>query len=65
MWLSRYPIPIGSEFIGNEFRKYLIETQYGIPTKPITSIDSMSNEALERIHQVLRNLVWTYKISQT
>ena len=34
MWLTRYPIPIdilygqGSEFIGREFRKFLIEEEY-------------------------------------
>ena len=42
MWLSSYSRPIEvaydqrSEFIGRKFRKYLIETEYGITAKPIT-----------------------------
>ena len=71
MWLSRYPRPIeimydqGSEFIGHEFRKSLIEIEYGITEKPITSENPMSNAILERIHQVLGNLVRTFNIQQT
>ena len=70
-WLSRYSIPIeitykqGSEFIGREFRKSLIETEYGITAKPSTSGNPMSNAVLEYIHQVLGNLVWTYNITQS
>ena len=55
----------GSEFIGREFRKYLIETEYGIPAKPSTSLNHMSNAVLERIHQVLGHLVRTCNITQT
>ena len=42
-WVSRYPIPIeitynqGSEFIGHKLRKYRIETEYGITSKPSIS----------------------------
>ena len=42
-WMSRYPVPMeitydqGSEFIGHEFRKSLIEEEYGIIAKPSTS----------------------------
>ena len=69
MWLTRYPIPIeitydqGKEFIGHKFRKSLIEMEYRITAKPITSENTMSNEVLERIHQVLGNLVWTFNLS--
>ena len=55
-WLSRYPRPIeikydqGKEFIGHEFRKYLIKMEYKITAKPITLVNLMSNEILERIH---------------
>ena len=55
----------GSEFIGHEFRKSLIETWYGITTKPSTSLNTMSNALLEHIHQVLVTLVRTYNINQT
>ena len=72
MWLSRYPtIPIeityyqGKEFIGHEFRKSLIEDEYRITSKPSTSRNPMSNAILERIHQVLGNLVHTFNLQQT
>ena len=55
----------GSEFIGHELRKSLIETEYGITTKPSTLGNTMSNTILERIHQVLGNLVRTFNIQQT
>ena len=51
-WLSRYPIPIeimydqGKEFISYEFRKSLIENEYGVTSKPITSGNPMSNAIL-------------------
>ena len=68
MRLSRYPRPIeitydqGKEFIGHEFRKFLIETEYEITDKPSTAGNTMSNAILERIHQVLGNLVWNFNI---
>ena len=40
-----------------------METEYGITAKPNTSVNPMSNEALERIRQVLGNLVQTFNIS--
>ena len=70
-WLSRYPRPIeitydqGSEFIGREFRKSLIEDKYEITANLSTSGNSMSNAVLERIYQVLGNLVQTFNIYQT
>ena len=68
-WMYRYPIPIeimydqGKEFIGHEFRKSQIETEYGISSKPTTLVNTMSNAVLERIHQVLINLVRNSNIS--
>ena len=55
----------GKEFIGHEFRKYLIDTEYGITAKPSTSGDPMYNVILEHIHQVIGNLVQTFNIQQT
>ena len=55
-WLCRYPRTIeitydqGKEFNGNEFRKSLIEDEYGIAAKPSTSGNPISNAILERIH---------------
>ena len=71
MWLSRYPRPIeimydkGKEFIGHEFIKYLIETEYGITAKLRTLVNPISNAILERIQQVLGNLVRNFNIQQT
>ena len=70
-WLSRYPRPMeimydqGSEFIGHEFRKSQIENKYGITAKPSTLGNTNSNEILERINQVLGDLVRTFNIKQT
>ena len=55
----------GSEFIRNEFKKSLIEGEYGITDKPSTSVNCMYNAVLERICQVIENLVPNYNISQT
>ena len=55
----------GSEFIINEFRKSLIEIEYGISANPITLMNPTSNAILEQIHQVLGNLVQAYKIKET
>ena len=55
----------GSEFIGNDFRKSLIETEYKITVKPSTSQNPTSNTILERIHQVLGNLLQTITIKET
>ena len=69
VWLSRYTITIeikygqGKEFIGHEFRKPLIEMEYGITAKPITLVNPMSNAVLERIRQVIGNLVQYFNIS--
>ena len=68
-WLTRYYRPIEImydqeyEFIGNEFRKYLIEREYGITAKPSTLRNPTSNTILERIHQVIGNLLQTFNIT--
>ena len=70
-WLTRYYRPIeityeqGSEFIGHKFRKYLTETDYTITAKSSTLGNPTSDAILERIHQVIGNLVQTSNISQT
>ena len=69
--LSRYPRPIeitydqGKKFIGHEFRKYLIETEYGITAKPRTLVNHTPNAILESIHQVLGNLMMNFNTQQT
>ena len=70
-WLSRYPRPIEltydqrKEYIGHELRKSLIEDEYVITSKPSTLVNLMSNVILERIHQVIGNLVKDFNIQQT
>ena len=70
-WLYIYPRPIeitydhGKEFIGHKFIKSLFEDKYRIISKPITLVNPMSNAILERIHQVLVNLVRTLNVQQT
>ena len=69
MWLSKYLRTIEitydqeKEFIVHEFIKYLIETEYYITPKPRTLGNPMSNAVLERVHQVLGNLVQNFNIS--
>ena len=55
----------GSDFIGNEFRKSQIETEYSITSKLNTLRNPTSNSILERIHQILGNLVRTFKTTET
>ena len=66
--LTGYPRPIeitynqGSKFIGHEFRKYLIEKEYGILAKPISSGNQISKIILKIIHLVLGILVRAFNI---
>ena len=66
-WLSRYPWPTqitldrGSEFIGQEF-KDMIKNDYGIKRKPITVRNPQANAIVERVHQVLGNMVRTFEL---
>ena len=69
-WMYRYPRPKeitydqGSDFIGHEFRKFLIQMEYRIISKPSTSGNPMFNAILEHICQLLGNLVRTCNITQ-
>ena len=53
----------GSEFSDHDFIKPLFETEYEITAKPSTLGNPIYNGVLERIHQVLGNLVLTFNIS--
>ena len=65
-WLSRYPWPKkitfdkGSEFMA-EFAKMIVE-EYGMKKKGITARNPQANAILERIHQVIGNMIKTFKI---
>ena len=66
-WLARYPWPRkvtydhGGEFIGPEFQD-LIKNEYGIKTKQTTVKNPQANSVLERIHQVLLNMLRTFEL---
>ena len=65
-WLSHYPRPrechydCGSEFIGKEFTELL--DSYGIKKKKITTKNPQSNAIIERVHQVLGNMLRTFEL---
>lgn len=66
-WLSRYPWPTqitfdrGSEFIGHDFQD-MIRNDYGIKAKPITVRNPQANAIVERIHQVIGNIIRTFEL---
>lgn len=66
-WFSRYPWPTqitfdrGSEFIGQDFQKMVTE-DYGVKTKPITVRNPQANAIVERVHQVIGNIIRTFEL---
>ena len=66
-WFSRYPWPTqitfdrGSEFIGKDFQQ-MIREDYGIKGKPITVRNPQANAIVERIHQVIGNIIRTFEL---
>ena len=63
MWLVRYSWPVeirydqGVEFLGHRLKNILIENEYYIKTNPYYPGNSQAKSIIERIHQVLGNLV--------
>ena len=68
-WFARYPWPTqvtydrGSEFIGKEFQQ-MIKQDYGVKAKPITVRNPQANAIVERIHQVIGNMVRTFELEE-
>ncbi len=66
-WFTRYPWPTqitfdrGSEFIGHDFQD-MIRDDYGIKGKPITVRNPQANAIVERIHQVIGNMIRTFEL---
>jgi hypothetical protein len=66
-WFSRYPWPTqvtfdrGSEFIGQDFQK-MIKEDYGVTAKPITVRNPQANAIVERVHQVIGNIIRTFEL---
>ena len=68
VWLSRYPRPArclhdnGTEFLGSDFQELL--QSYGIKPSVTTIRNPQANAILERVHQVLGNLLRTAELSK-
>ena len=66
-WFCRYPWPSqitldrGKEFIGQDFKR-MVKEDYGIKHKPITVRNPQANAMVERIHQVLTNMMRTFEL---
>ena len=71
MWLVWYPWPVeitydwGGEFLGHEFKNILIENEDGIKTKTASQGNPQANATIDRIHQVLENILRTYNLQET
>src|SRR5688500_9689204 len=51
----------GNEFISKDFTKMSVN-DYGIKRKPITVRNPQANAIVERIHQVIANMVRTFEL---
>jgi transposase InsO family protein len=66
-WFCRYPWPTqitydrGSEFIGHDFQEMIVN-DYGIKRKPITVRNPQANAIVERVHQVIGNIIRTFEL---
>ena len=67
-WLCRYPRPTriiydrGNEFLGHALKNDLIEKEHGIKANCATTENPQSKSILERIHQVIKNLVRKFEL---
>ena len=67
VWLSRYPWPTlitydqGSEFLGYEF-ECMVQEDYGITSRPTVKRNPQANAIIERVHQVIANMIRTYEL---
>ena len=60
-WPTQVTFDRGSEFIGKDFQKMLVQ-DYKIKRKPITVRNPQANAIVERIHQVIANMVRTFEL---
>ena len=65
-WLTRYPWPTQITYDkGTEFMKEfaaMIRKDYGIRKSPASTRNPQANSVIERIHQVIANIIRTYRI---
>ena len=52
----------GNEFLGHALKNDLIENKYGITAKCATTKITQANSILERIHQVIANLIHKFDL---
>ena len=68
-WLARYPRPAkiiadrGGEFTG-QFFKDTLQNEYGIELRLITTANPQANAVVERIHQVIGNMIRTMGLEE-
>jgi transposase InsO family protein len=66
-WFSRYPWPTqvtfdrGSKFVCQDFQK-IIKEDSGVKAKPITVRNPQANAIVERVHQVIENILRTFEL---
>ena len=66
-WFSWYPWPTqitydrGNKFLGHKFHKMIL-CDYGVKGKPITVRNPQANAIVERIHQVIGNIIRTFEL---
>ncbi len=66
-WLSSYPWPSqvvtdgGNEFMGKEFKE-MLQDDYGIKMKYTTTRNPQVNSVVERVHQVIANMVRSFEL---
>ena len=67
-WFSRYPWPTqiifdrGKRFMA-EF-SIMVQEDYGLKIKPTTTRNTQANAIIERIHQVIGNMIRTFEIQK-
>ena len=54
-----------NEFLGREFKNDLIENEYGIKSRCATTENPQANSLLERVFQMVENLVRIFGLQKT
>ncbi len=60
-WPTQVTFDRGSKFIGHDF-KHMILHDYGVKAKPIIVRNPQANAIVERIHQVIGNIIRTFNL---
>ena len=67
-WFTRYPWPTqiifdrGKEFMA-EFAQ-MVQHDYGVKRKPITTRNPQANSIIERVHQTIGNIIRTFEMNK-